>query len=72
MEHLSTLSQVVFKGDHIYHHHLFRVNYTAYDVRRAQDTINPRTDHRDIIAVNIFFVMQTILAFYMVNITCQQ
>ena len=48
MEHLSTLSQVVFKGDRIYRHHLFCVNYTTYDVRRAQDTINPRTDHRDI------------------------
>ncbi|KIM67461.1 hypothetical protein SCLCIDRAFT_21005 [Scleroderma citrinum Foug A] len=41
MEHLSTLSQVVFKADHIYRHHLFCVNYTTYDVRRAQDTINP-------------------------------
>ena len=48
MEHLSTLSQVVFKGDRIYRHHLFRVNYTTYDVHRAQDTINPRTDHCDI------------------------
>ena len=48
MEHLSTLSQVVFKGDRIYRHHLFRVNYMTYDVRHAQDTINPRTDHRDI------------------------
>lgn len=25
-----------------------RINYTTYDVRRSQDTINPRTDHCDI------------------------
>ena len=48
MEHLLTLSQVIFKGDRMYRHHLFRVNYTTYDVLRAQDNINPRTDHRDI------------------------
>ena len=48
MEHLSTLNQVVFKGDHIYRHHLCCINYTTYDVRRAQDTINPHTNHRDI------------------------
>ena len=48
MEHLSTLSQVIFKGDHMYHHHLFRINYTTYDVLRAQDNINPWTDHCDI------------------------
>jgi len=48
MEHLSTLNQVIFKGGRIYRHQLFHINYTTYDVRRAQDTINPRTDHRDI------------------------
>lgn len=26
-----------------------RINYTTYDVRRSQDTINPNTDHRDIL-----------------------
>ncbi|KIM66059.1 hypothetical protein SCLCIDRAFT_22270 [Scleroderma citrinum Foug A] len=41
MQHLSTLSQVIFKADHIYCHHLFHVNYTTYDIHRAQDTINP-------------------------------
>ena len=48
MEHLSTLNQVVVKGGHIYQHQLFRINYTTYDVHRGQDTINPRTDHCDI------------------------
>ncbi|KAF8838017.1 hypothetical protein BDN67DRAFT_908198, partial [Paxillus ammoniavirescens] len=29
-------------------HNLFRINYMTYDVRRAQDTVNPCTNHRDI------------------------
>ena len=48
MQHLSTLSQVVFEVDRIYRHHLFCVNYTTYDIHHAQDTINPWTDHCDI------------------------
>ncbi|KIM65445.1 hypothetical protein SCLCIDRAFT_22648 [Scleroderma citrinum Foug A] len=47
-EDLSTLNQVIFHKNHIYRHHLFQVNYTTYDVRHAQDTINPCTDHRDV------------------------
>ncbi|KAF9230744.1 hypothetical protein BU15DRAFT_83245 [Melanogaster broomeanus] len=46
------LSQVILKGERIYRHNLFRINYTTYDVRRAQDTVNPRTDHRDIILLS--------------------
>lgn len=34
-------------NNRIYHHRVFRVNYTTYDIRRAQDSINPRT-HADI------------------------
>ena len=33
----------------MYNHHLARFNYTTYDVRQAQDVINPGTDHRDIL-----------------------
>lgn len=29
-----------------------RINYTTYDVRRAQDSINPNTDHRDIMLLS--------------------
>lgn len=29
-----------------------RINYTTYDVRRAQDTINPNTDRRDIMLLS--------------------
>ena len=40
--------QVVLKDKRIYRHNLFRINYTTYDVRRVQETVNPRTDHRDV------------------------
>lgn len=32
----------------MYRHPLARFNFTTYDVRRSQDVINPRTEHRDI------------------------
>jgi hypothetical protein len=34
---------VLFTDNKIYHHSILRVNYTTYDLRREQDTINPRT-----------------------------
>ena len=34
-------------NDRIYRHKVLRVNYTSYDVRRGQDSMNPRT-HADI------------------------
>jgi len=37
--------------DRLYWHTIFRVNYTSYDLRRAQDTINLKT-HSDIMMVN--------------------
>ena len=39
---------VLIKNYQIYSHRLFRINYTTYDVRRAQDVINPRTPHHNI------------------------
>jgi hypothetical protein len=42
---------VLFKHDRIYLHNLFRVNYTTYDVRRAQDVINPGTSHHNIMVL---------------------
>lgn len=41
-----------FKGDRMYRHNIMRINYTTYDVRRAQDTVNPNTDHRDVILLS--------------------
>jgi hypothetical protein len=37
-----------FKSDTMYQHQLVRINYTTYDVRRSQDTINPKTSHCDV------------------------
>ena len=34
---------VIIEKDRLYRHRVVRVNYTTYDNRRAQDTINPRT-----------------------------
>jgi hypothetical protein len=41
-------NRIFFKSDRMYQHHLLRVNYTTYDVRRSQDLINPATLRRDI------------------------
>lgn len=38
-------NRLFFKGDRIYSHRIFRINYTTYNVRRAQDVINPATSH---------------------------
>lgn len=38
-----TAPALYIAGNRIYHHRVFRVNYTTYDVRRAQDSVNPRT-----------------------------
>lgn len=37
--------RLIFKNDCIYPHSLLRVNYTTYDVRRDQDTINVASSH---------------------------
>lgn len=42
------VNRVFIKSDRMYQHHLLRINYTTYDVRRSQDNINPGTSHRDI------------------------
>lgn len=39
----SDRASVFFKDNKIYTHKVLRINYTTYDVRRAQDTINPTT-----------------------------
>lgn len=42
---LASLDGLFFKHNRMYTHNILRVNYTTYDVRRAQDTINPKTTH---------------------------
>ena len=41
-------NQVYFRPQRIYWHQALHVNFTTYDVRRSQDSLNPRTDHCDI------------------------
>ena len=48
----SQLTHVLFKGNKIYRHRLLRINYTTYDLQREFDSINPRTDHRDIMLLS--------------------
>lgn len=43
---------IVFKNGRLYSHLIFKVNYTTYDVRRAQDISNPTTSHRDIMGIS--------------------
>jgi hypothetical protein len=35
----------------MYRHNIARFNYTTYDVRRAQDVINPRTSHCNVMVL---------------------
>lgn len=35
--------EIEFQSDRIFRHKVFRVNYTSYDIRRCQDSMNPRT-----------------------------
>ncbi|KAJ7069202.1 hypothetical protein C8F01DRAFT_510286 [Mycena amicta] len=39
--------EILIRNDRVYEHKIFRVNYTTYDVRRDQDSLNPRY-HSDI------------------------
>jgi hypothetical protein len=38
---------LLIENNKIYHHQVLRSNYTTYDIRRNQDSINPRT-HSDV------------------------
>ncbi|KAG2033983.1 hypothetical protein BDR03DRAFT_935455 [Suillus americanus] len=43
---------VIFANNQIHKHGVLQANYTTYDLRREQDTINPRT-HADIMVIRI-------------------
>jgi hypothetical protein len=45
---VSDHSRLFFQRDRMFLHNVFRVNYTTYDIRRKQDTVNSNTTHRDI------------------------
>jgi hypothetical protein len=44
-------SNVILLNNRIYRHKVLRVNYTTYNLRRAQDSINPRT-HGDVMVLS--------------------
>ncbi|KAG6914252.1 hypothetical protein DXG01_001450 [Tephrocybe rancida] len=48
--------RVYYKGDALYRHNILRINYTSYDIRRLQDVLNPRTDHRDVMLLRRYRV----------------
>ena len=43
---------VLLKGNRFYSHSLLRINHTTYDLRRETDTVNPHTDHRDVMLLS--------------------
>ncbi|KAG2345692.1 hypothetical protein BDR05DRAFT_974997 [Suillus weaverae] len=45
---ISSFRPAQFKHNQIYHHNIARFNYTTYNVQRAQDVVNPRTPHCNI------------------------
>jgi len=45
------LNSLVIDLNTIYEHKFLRVNYTTYDLRREQDSINPRT-HPDVMVLS--------------------
>lgn len=46
------LNHVILKNNRIYRHHVLRINYTTYDVRRGEDIFNPNTEHSDIMMLH--------------------
>jgi hypothetical protein len=49
----SARRNVIIENDTIYRHKVLRVNYTTYDLRRAQDSLNPRVPgHADVIVLS--------------------
>ncbi|KAJ1299700.1 hypothetical protein OPQ81_005390 [Rhizoctonia solani] len=45
----SNVQKIFIQNDQLYSHAMLQVNYTTYDIRRQQDTINPRTPCRFVI-----------------------
>ncbi|KAJ3494201.1 hypothetical protein NLJ89_g10856 [Agrocybe chaxingu] len=43
--------EVIIENNTIYRHKVLRINYTTYDIRRDQDSLNPRT-HADIMVLS--------------------
>jgi hypothetical protein len=46
------IQTIFFQGDVMYQHNIIQVNYTTYDIRQAQDTVNPKTNHHNIMLLS--------------------
>ena len=44
-------SAIRFQHDRIYKHRTLRINYTSYDMRHLQETLNPYSEHCDIMVL---------------------
>ena len=42
---------IIIEQDTIYRHKVLRVNYTTYDLRRSQDSLNPRSRNADFMII---------------------
>jgi hypothetical protein len=71
------INTVILKDDRMYRHNIARFNYTTYDVRRAQDVINPRTSHCNVMVLHAAhdmghpghrFIYGKVLGIYHVNV----
>ncbi|KIJ15687.1 hypothetical protein PAXINDRAFT_11288 [Paxillus involutus ATCC 200175] len=49
---LSQFNHVLFEGNRIYRHHLLHINYTTYNLQHKFNSINPHTDHREIMLLS--------------------
>ncbi|KAG2341459.1 hypothetical protein BDR05DRAFT_949777 [Suillus weaverae] len=69
-------SSILFKQNRIYHHNLAKFNYTTYNIRRAQDVVNPKTAYCNIMllqhdcndALNGNYCYARVLGIYHVNV----
>jgi hypothetical protein len=65
---------MLIKHDRMYIHNIMRINFTTYDVRRSQESINPSTSHRNVMVLagdhndSHPFAYARILGVYHVNI----
>ncbi|KAF9242150.1 hypothetical protein BU15DRAFT_73077 [Melanogaster broomeanus] len=49
---LPMLNHIILNANCMYRHHILRVNYTTYDLRRETDMVNPGTSHRHIMLLS--------------------
>ena len=71
------LDELFFKHDHLYHHHILRINYTTYNIHRKQDTINPSTPCCNIMVLvndevngNGPYAYARVIGIYHANVIC--